>query len=207
VCKNAPGFKTNHPGIGRCAFHGGATPTHERAATKELARRECTRLGIPIETDPGEALLDAVAECAGNVAVYRELVQQLPVHPEPDEYIADERGGGRWRQGDPGIYGRTYHVSGVPTGEAKPHVLVALYNSERARLVEVAAAALRAGVEDRRIRIAEHQAHMLSEVIRGALRDLGIADRPDVGAIIRHHLTLAAEGHYNDRGTPALSRS
>lgn len=107
TCKNAAGFKTGHPGIGRCAFHGGATPTHERAATTELARRECVRLGVLIDTDLGEALLQAVYECAGNVAVYRELVQRLPPHPEPDEYVAGEDGDGRWRRGEPGVYGRT----------------------------------------------------------------------------------------------------
>ncbi len=177
MCKNAAGFKTSHPGIGRCAFHGGATPTHERAATVELARRECARLGIPIEIDPGEALLHAVWECAGNVAAYRELVQQLALHPEPDKHVAGEDGDGHWERGEPGIYGRTYHVSGIPTGEAKPHVLVALYNAERDRLVDVSAAALRAGVEERVLRIAEADARTVHQALARALVAVGMGDR------------------------------
>jgi hypothetical protein len=191
-CKNATGYKTGHPGIGRCAFHAGATPTHERAASLELARRECATLGIPIEADPGEALLGELWETAGNVAFYRELVQQLPTHPELDEYVADGDGDGHWQRGRPGVYGPTYHVSGVPTGEAKAHVLVQLYGHERKHMVDVASAALRAGVEDRRLRLAERDGQALARAIRGILSDLGVADRPDAGRVVRRHLELAA---------------
>jgi len=171
-CKNAAGFKTSHPGIGRCAFHGGATPTHERAAKRELARRECAKLGIPIEMDPAKALLQELWECAGNVAVYRALVQRLPLHPEPDQY-----GGGHRQRGEPGIYGWTYHASGTRTGKARPHPLVELYNDERDRLAAVAAAALKAGVEARRVQLAEAEAAMVFDALTKTLAALGMGDR------------------------------
>ncbi len=198
TCRNVAGYKTGHPGTGRCAFHAGATPTHERAATTQVARRECARLGIPVEIDPGEALLGELWETAGNVAFYRQLVQQLPTHPEPNEYVQDEENGdGHWQRGKPGVYGSTYHVSGIPTGEAKPHVLVQLYDNERKHLADVAGAALRAGVEDRRWRIAERDGEVLARAIRGILSDLGVGDRPEAGKVVRRHLELAAatEGH------------
>jgi hypothetical protein len=200
-CRNTAGYKTGHPGTGRCAFHAGATPTHERAATTEIARRECARLGIPVEADPGEALLGELWETAGNVAFYRELVQQLSTHPEPDMFISDDsENGGHWQRGKPGVYGPTYHVSGIPTGEAKPHVLVQLYAHERRHLVDVASVALRAGVEDRRVRIAERDGELIARALRGILSDLGVADRPDAGKVVRRHLELvAATGEHGER--------
>ena len=183
-CKNKAGYKTDHPGIGRCAFHLGATPTHQRAANLEIARQECVTLGIPILTDPGEALIREVWECAGNIAFYRAQVQQLPTEPEPDAYIPGTVEGevvtaGHWVRGDPGVYGRTYHVSGLPTGEAKPHVWVVLYNQERDRMRAVCESALKANVEERRVRLAEADATMILGAQVQALVAMGMGDRLD----------------------------
>lgn len=160
TCSQAAGWGTTHPGIGKCKLHGGSTPNHQRSAQMELARRECVRLGVPIDMDPGDAMIGLVREAAGNVEFYRSLVAELPVHPEPDTFESDDDGG-HWKQGKIGIYGRTYHQSGIPTGEAKPHILVVLYNEERDRLAAFAQAALKAGVEERRVRLAEADAQKL----------------------------------------------
>lgn len=171
-CTQVAGWGTDHLGVGRCKLHGGSTPNHQRAAEKEIARLECDRLGIPIETDPSEALIQQVWETAGNVAFYRELVQQLPTHPEPDKFITggpDDDGEytlAHWERGEPGVYGPTYHQSGVPTGEGKPHVLVQLYNDERKQLAAVAAAALKAGVDARRVEIEQQRASLIADVFR-----------------------------------------
>lgn len=180
-----------------CDLHGGKAPQVKAAAERRLqaeeARRACDRLGVAVEVDPGEALMQELWETAGNVAFYRELVQQLPTHPEADEYVAPEGDGdGHWERGESGVYGRTYHVSGIPTGEAKPNVLVVLYNEERKHLAAVATAALKAGVEERRVQMAEQQGQLLAQVIKGVLTELGVMDRPEVPAIVRRHLTLAA---------------
>ena len=46
--------------------------------TQERARRECIRLGVPIDdADPGGTLLALVREAAGNVEFYRSLVAEL----------------------------------------------------------------------------------------------------------------------------------
>lgn len=187
TCRNAAGFKTDHVGYGNCHLHGGATRTHQRHAQELAARAECATLGIPIEVDPGEALILELWETAGNVAFYRALIQQLPSHPDPDVFVrvepeaADDGEAhepfGHWERGEPGIYGRTYHVSGAPTGEAKPHILVSLYNDERKHLTDVAAAALRAGVEERRVRMAEADATKILEAQVDALIAIGLADR------------------------------
>lgn len=174
-CKRRAGAGTDHVGIGRCKHHGGSTPTHQAAARKELARQACATLGIPIDTHPAEALLREVCETAGNVEFYRQLVVALPTHPEPDEFVevAGSKTGGYWQRGEPGVYGRTYHVSGIPTGEAKAHILVQLYNEERKHLLAATTAALKAGCDAKRVQIEEDKATQLAEVLRSFAIALG----------------------------------
>jgi hypothetical protein len=128
-----------------------------------------------------------VWEAAGNVAFYRGLVQALPTHPADDVLVPavtveNEDGtteivAQHWERGDPGIYGRTYHVSGIPTGEAKPHVLVVLYNDERKRLKDACDSALRAGVEERHLRIAEADAARITMAFGQAFEVMGLSKR------------------------------
>jgi hypothetical protein len=163
-----------------------------------MARRACATLGMPIATHPAEALLREVCETAGNVEFYRSLVAELPTHPEPDEFVApepDSDGDGYWIRGATGIYGRTYHVSGVPTGEAKPHVLVALYNDERKHLLAVTSAALKAGVEARRVQLAEQEASLIAEGFRAFAVACGLDPAsPVVREAFRAQLTLISGG-------------
>lgn len=164
-CGRPAGWGTDHVGVGRCKMHGGSTPTHRRGAAIELQRRACDRLGVPVspeEGDPGALLLGLVREAAGNVEFYRSLVAELPTHPEAGEW-GENRDTGQpyFRQGDPGVYGPTYHPSGIPTGEAKPHILVVLYGEERDRLARFTKEALAANVEERRLRLEESDAREL----------------------------------------------
>ena len=178
TCGEPAGFGTSHVGIGRCKFHGGSSPTHVKSAQLELARRECDRLGIPIEIDPTEALLREVWETVGNVEFYRTLVQQLPAHPDDDEitgYTDDMKP--IYKRGEPGVYGRTYHMSGLPTGEAKPHVLVQLYNDDRIHLVDVTGACIRLGIEKRRIDLEERRAAEVFRAVSQALSLMGLEQR------------------------------
>ena len=174
LCQRPAGWGTDHLGIGRCKRHGGSTPNHEVAAQRVMAIQACDRLGLEIDVSAEEALLTEVRECAGNVAFYRRLVQELDEHPAADIYDEENE---HWQRGEPGIYGRTYHVSGVPTGEGKPHVLVVLYNQERDRLRAVATEVLKAGVEARRLQLAEADAAMLLAAHATALINMGLEAR------------------------------
>lgn len=178
LCKRVAGHGTDHLGVGRCSRHGGSTETHKRSAEVELARIECETLGISIETTPAEALIRSVWAARGDFEFYQGLVRELPIHPEPDEYIDGEDGeDGHWERGQPGVYGRTYHVSGVPTGEAKRHILVQLYEDAQKRLADFASAALKAGVEERALRIAEADAVRINDAQMKACEAMGWADR------------------------------
>lgn len=196
TCKLVAGHGTDHLGIGSCYRHGGRTETHKRSADLEKARRGCEKLGLRVEVHPAVALVEEVYRAAANVDFYERLVAELPTHPDPDEYIEGEDGAeGHWERGAPGVYGRTYHVSGIPTGEAKPHILVQLYNDERAMLVRATTAALKAGVDERRVQIAMNDAGLLAEAFRGFAVALGHnpADK-QVREVFRAQLKLVAGG-------------
>lgn len=179
TCHNIAGKGTDHKGVGRCSRHLGSTANHKKAASVELARIECETLGIPIETTPADALIEEVKEAKGNVTFYRQLIQELPTHPAADVFVVNEdtENGGHWERGEPGVYGRTYHVSGIPTGKAEAHILVQLYNEERKRLRDACEGALRAGIEERQVRLAEADAERITAAQMRAFAAMGLADR------------------------------
>jgi hypothetical protein len=82
ACRAFAGQGTKHPGSGKCKFHGGSTPNHDkRAVTMDLKRRMVT-LGEPIEdvTAVG-ALLSELYSSAGHVAWLRQQISAM----SPDE--------------------------------------------------------------------------------------------------------------------------
>jgi len=194
LCSLRAGHGTDHVGTGPCKRHGGSTRNHVKAAQRALAVKACATLGVPIQTGPGEALLQELCETVGNVAFYRALVQQLDAHPAPDERIGEGEDA-YYARGEPGVYGRTYHVSGIATGEAKPHVLVQLYNAERKHLKEVSAAALSAGVQDRWVSALENTATTVVQVLTDFATRMGLdPGAEDVREAGRASLLLIAGG-------------
>lgn len=76
-CRAFAGQGTDHPGIGRCKFHGGATRTHAVNAVVQEAQRRMVKYGLPIEIEPHEALLSMLYLASGHVAWLREEVAAL----------------------------------------------------------------------------------------------------------------------------------
>ena len=199
LCAQTAGWGTSHPGVGRCKLHGGSTPSHERSATRELARRECLSFGLKVEIDPASALIEEVWRTQAQVEFYEGLVAELPIHPEPDEKTevkgGKDDGKVEWKRGRAGIYGRDYHVSGIPTGDAKPHVLVVLYNEERKHLAAVTTAALKAGVAAARVQLEREQAKLIAIAFRQFAVALGHDPAaPEVREAARGQLQLIAGG-------------
>lgn len=71
--------------------------------------------------------------------------------------------------------------------------LLSMYDQERRHLVDVCRTAIGAGIAERQVRIAEQTGALIAKVITGVLEDLGVADRPEVPAIVRRRL-MAIEG-------------
>jgi hypothetical protein len=177
ACTNAP-----LTGLEVCRYHGGA-PRQVRAAgkrnvTEANARAMAARWSVPIQTTPTEALLGRVSAYAGHVAFYREQVQKLDVDDMVFGITRQKVGGDD--------HGTTY--------EAKPNIWITLYNEASDRLAKFAAEALKAGVEERKVRLAESQGRLVADVIRGVLADLGLSDEQQQAApeVVVRHLRLLA---------------
>jgi hypothetical protein len=161
----APCRKAASTGLTVCTAHGGKTPNARAKSAKaraELAAaREVTRFGRRVQVHPAEALVDLVHWTAGEVAYWREKVAEVEA--------ADGVTGLTW--------GRTVEVDkrsgefpGVDvTEEAKPHVAYAMLVDASNRLATYAAAALRAGVDERRVQLAERQGTAIASAIRAIL--------------------------------------
>ena len=174
-----------------CAAHGGRAPQVKAAAARRLALGEAIveleQLGRPIEIEPADAMLEMVYEAAGNVAFYRRRVQdldQLAGGPQGEDILAVLGGGGKEgreisSKAPPAIVGRV----DPRNWRAERHVLVGLYDEERERLMRWSKMCRDAGVDERRIKLAEAQGRQLGLVLQGAMRALldlvvGLVDGP-----------------------------
>lgn len=167
VCRRPAGWGTDHLGAGRCSSHTGSTRNGRKAAQKEIARQEVARFALPREVDPSVALLEEVHRTAGWVAWLtarvEERVTELGDVKALFQTTASDRRASEWVQ---------------------------LLADERKHLAAVTSAAIRAGIEERRVRLAEQQGDLLAGVIRAILDDLGLSreQRALVPEVVPRHL-------------------
>lgn len=202
TCGQAAGWGTPTPGVGRCKLHGGCTPGQQVGARKQLARGAVIAFGLTDDTsiedvDPRDVLAEELWRTVLTVRALEHLVAELPHHPDDDTYVPEAQDGraAHWKRGAPALYGRTYHLSGAPTGEAKPHVLWVMLREERKHLKEVAAECVKAGVETARVEIAEDQARTFAAMLRAMFADprleLAPAQRQAALVVMADHLRVA----------------
>ena len=178
-CKRPPGWGTDHPGAGRCKFHGGAAPDYAKRAEKISADQLMRRYGLPRNVDPHTALLEELARSAGHVEWLRAQVAEL----EHD-----------------GVRSAQTQMIGPVGGahdawpEYRPNVWIEMYNRERSHLAKVAKLCIDVGIEERRVRMAEQQGQLLAGVIKAILSDLGVLNNPETPKIVRKHLMTLSSG-------------
>jgi hypothetical protein len=115
------------------------------------------------DVDPAKALLDEISWTHAHVQWLRAKVQELGTEDL--------------------VWGKTLHREGLgPEGpvdvsdhKAAPNIWYELYLKEREHLVKVSAAALRAGIEERRIKIAEDQGNLVAAVLQRILAALNLS--------------------------------
>lgn len=158
TCKRSPVAGTT-----RCRIHGGSSPQALAKAQERItdakAGRELARLGITSRAiHPGDALVELVQYQASMVDFWRRKVSEL------DE---TDLTWGRTKVKDGGDDRGT-------TSEAKPNIAYVLLDQAQSRLAEYATAALKAGVEERRVRLAESQGALVAQAIRQVLDGLNL---------------------------------
>lgn len=154
-----------------CARHGGATANskaknaerYEEHLLEKRAEKELRRLGKAREVHPAEALLESVYLAAGEVDFWREKMSGLS-----EAELTWGRTQNRTGRGPEGPVD-------IDTFEAKPHVYKVMFDQAQEKLVKFSAAALKAGVDERRIQLAEKQGAMVGEVIKRILERLDLS--------------------------------
>lgn len=181
-CIAAKGAGTDHLGYGSCKWHGGHLPGPRKAAHRAMAADAVARLGLPLDVDPGTALLTEVKRAAGAVSFLDAKLAEI----DPDGLV----------------YGvRLERLKSGPDGAERTldegpgfNEWVKLWHVERRLLKDAAVAALAAGIEERRVRLAEEQGALLADAIRGILADLGLTreQQAKVATVVPAHLRRVA---------------
>lgn len=169
-----------------CVFHGGNAPQAKAAAQRRVAEQKARAAletyGRKVDTSPTEALLDEVRWTAGHVQWLRDRVREL------------EQAALTWGVTEQ-VEKQAGEFPGVDTtSSAAPNVWLDLYQRERKHLVDVCKAAISAGIEERRVKLAEQQGALLADVIRRILDDLGLTpeQQAKVATVVPMHLRAAA---------------
>lgn len=199
-----------------CTVHGGKAP---RVAKKALVRAELAAWGLgDSKVDPGEVLLRLVSQSAARVELYGQLlrdayeaaerlkqaheVEYLIEVAEADDFV-QERAAVQVARDDlrkifatggvAALIGNTYGDSktgGIyATGEAI-RGLAKLEAEERTRCADFAMKAVKAGLAEREVRLAEQQAEMVLKALDAALDAAGVpvADRGPAKLAAARHL-------------------
>lgn len=153
-----------------CTVHGGKSGHARAAAAARVADRKAraavAAFGLPRDVSPAEALLEEVRWSAGHVAWLREQIANFDDGAGP---IALEPGG---------------------------KALLDLYADERDRLVRMSKTTLDAGVEERRVQLAEQQGALVASAIRRILVRLNLSPEQEalVGVVVPGELRALAGG-------------
>lgn len=182
-CQRKAGAGTGHVGIGRCANHLGATDRSERVAAVHLARKELQVMGRPLPIHPIDAILQCVSIAAGEVQYASDRIAELTEGQAVGPVISTRPL--KLEKGAEDPTERTYEE-----GPPALHIWIEVRHNAMDRLAHYSKVALAAGVAERQIRLAENQAQLLAQAVKGILTDLGVINRPDAPAIVRRHLEL-----------------
>lgn len=143
-----------------CRVHGGSSPNalqaRNRRDQENAAREDAARFAARTDIHPADALLELVHYQAGIVDYWRGRIED--VEDEDLEWgVTREKTGGD----DAGT-----------TSEAAPHIAYRLLTEAQDKLAAYAAAALKAGIDERRVKLAESQGALVAQAIRGILDQL-----------------------------------
>lgn len=144
-CGMRRGWGTTHPGIGRCKYHGGTSPTHRRSAAKVQLANDLRELAIPDQVNPIQSLYEAV-----RISSWIEL-------------------------GLRGALQRADHLAGADhLGDERPAVIFQMHAAALRRKAEIAKMAVDAGLDSRMVQLAEREAEVMHRALLAGLAAGGV---------------------------------
>jgi hypothetical protein len=151
-CKRGAGAGTDHPGRGLCSNHGGSSPGGIAQAERIAAEQAVAAFGLQLDgTPPGKILLREIARSSGMVGHLAWGVASRRITPSAQ----------------PG---------GTPTvtveQRGRTHPLVVMLRDERTTLRQLIEAALRAGIEERQLALAEREGAQIAAAFHGLFTEL-----------------------------------
>jgi hypothetical protein len=158
-----------------------------RARGRVLAEAVVT-YGLPVDVDAGDALLEEVRRSAGHVRWLAEIIRGL----DPEALVWGARSTSR--QVGRSVDGPVDVTTSVE--QAGLNVWLDLYHRERILLRKVAEAAVRAGIAERQVRLAEADGERAGRWLQATLAvlELSAEDMREVMASGARHLSLLAGG-------------
>jgi hypothetical protein len=170
-----------------CRVHGGASPQAKAAAERRLALQaidaDITSWGLGgTDVDPGETLLRLLAQARARAQVYAaEVARVVSEHGLQEALIGDRLvlnpDSGTMTKIDEYIRG-----------------LAVLENQERDRAARFSEMAIKAGLAERQVRLAERQGALIEQVLVAVFEDIGLSaeQRRAAPEAIRRALTAVA---------------
>lgn len=180
-CKKPKGSNTEHLGWGYCKWHGGTSPAMNTHAAKEQLAARMVAFGTPKDIEPGEALLGEVRRSAGIVDWLEEVISTF-TQIDRETLRRDARD----VMQSLGIQGREVAV------------WVEMYREERKMLRAASVEALRSGIAERQVRLAEEHGRLIAHVLQSFLDDpelgLSVEQRRLARPVAARHLQAIGSG-------------
>lgn len=154
-------------------------------------------MGEPLDIEPHEALIVCVQITAGEVAYCTRRIMELNTTEyvgHPESYVEEETTGGE-------------HGGGTKDVTKKGAPELNIWINARAacmdRLARFSKMALDAGVDERRVRLAENMASQLAPVLQAIFKELGLTAKqkgkaPEI--VERHLMTLETTSAFEVNG-------
>lgn len=197
LCKNDSGYGTTHPGVGCCKYHGGTTASHILNVQRKLLAMAVKTYGLPVDgITPEDALLGELERTAGAVRWLQERISEM----DPEALVW-----GRHQAKQMGLrqlsedgheelveaMGRDLYEITLQAGIS---AWLDLYLRERTHLTKIAAIAIKAGLEERKIGLAERQGAQLRTVLSAVFSELQLTEAqmrrlPDIMATVLDRFT------------------
>lgn len=168
-------------GLDKCKMHAGRRTAEAQDEGRhrqqvEAARQTAVTYGLPVEVDPAEGLLDEVARTYGHVLFLLAKVREQ----DPDSLV--------WGVTEEAHKHATEFPGVDTTYQAKPNAWLRAYREERSHFVKVCTDTLKAGVEERRVRLAEVRGEQLATYMRALAKAWDVPDTPETWEAARVEL-------------------